>query len=441
MCQKSANLQEGQLLSWKPFLLFFVPLALNTQLMALSHSVLNGILARSTGAVTALAAITVALTVHRLLAAPIYNNQALVLGLLSSRKAIPVFLVKIGAITAVCSFLIYLCSTDLFAGHVKSFFNLDDEVSLAIQHAMQVFTLLPWCLSLRGVLQGLQMVKGRTWILPAATLLRYCGMVALGLCLLPYSSGAQLGALILVAAVCLECIILALPGGQRISEQKSSERSLCRQLKFSLPLMGTLVFQQIGALLLLAIIGQLPDPTVNLAVFGLVKGVLFLFAAPVSYLSHSVQSLTRPGEAPSIIYRYGVVSSSIFCLMVLLSWGVFPLSLLKLDPTALSSFSQCLLLAAVAPLLHGLVNLQRGVFARDHQTWPVLLCAGIKLGFFIWIFKSQLLVSFAYSGVVITLVVLLLGELLDAILLSGFRLTCKGQPSHSRLVEMAPEKI
>ncbi|MCK4690741.1 MAG: hypothetical protein KAT20_02975, partial [Desulfuromonadales bacterium] len=61
-------------LTLKEISLFFFPLLLNVQLMSVSHTIINGALARLEDYITALAGMSVALVIHLFVASPSYQN-------------------------------------------------------------------------------------------------------------------------------------------------------------------------------------------------------------------------------------------------------------------------------------------------------------------------------------------------------------------------------
>ena len=76
--------------------LFFFPLLLNVQLMSVSHTFINGALARLEDYVTALAGMSIAMVVHLFIASPSYQNHTITIAMVRGRRSLRGVLIFVG---------------------------------------------------------------------------------------------------------------------------------------------------------------------------------------------------------------------------------------------------------------------------------------------------------------------------------------------------------
>ena len=427
-------------LTLKEISLFFFPLLLNVQLMSISHTIINGALARLEDYVTALAGMSVALIVHLFIASPSYQNHTVTIAMVRGRKSLRSVLIFVWLVASYVAVMLSLIAfTPLGDLLLIKLLGTPPLVALEAQKALYLLVLLPFFTGFRGFCQGLIIQARHTSLVSLATGVRVAalfGYLALGQ---SWFAGAQLGAFALVACVMTETCVIAL-FAWRVHlplERGAQEKSTAEILRYSLPLAYSSCLQQTIPLLISSILGRLPDGPLALAAFGVIRGFLFLLAGPMRTLQQAYMTLVKTVEDYRVLVRFNLIVSTGMGLLVLLTAGPFNElilgQLLGVETDLRNYLRLPLAVCALFPIFYGACNLLRGWFAGAHQTAQLGRSTFLKSGFLLLTWWPLVQLQPAVSGISIGIGLLLAAEIIESLYL---RLQRQRQPESIR--QLAP---
>ena len=427
-------------LTLKEISLFFFPLVLNVQLMSISHTVINGALARLEDYVTALAGMSVAMIVHLFVASPSYQNHTVTIAMVRGRKSMRSVLIFVGLVASYVAVMLSLIAfTPLGDLLLDKLLGIPPQVAEEARKALYICALLPFFTGFRGFCQGLIIQARRTSLVSLATGIRVAalfGYLAIGQ---TWFAGAQLGAFALVSCVITETFFIAgfawkvhLP-----LDRSEAEKTTGEILRYSFPLAYSSCLQQTIPLLISSIIGRLPDGPLALAAFGVIRGFLFLLAGPMRNLQQAYLALVRSAEDYFMLVRFNILVATGMGMLVLLAAG--PLNqlilgqLLGVAPELRYYLRLPLAACAIFPLFYGGCNLLRGWFSGAHQTGKLGRSTFFKSGFLLLAWLPLVKLQLPISGIAIAIGLLLCAEVIEALYLRSQR---QKQPEELR--QLAP---
>ncbi|WP_303723036.1 hypothetical protein [Malonomonas rubra] len=427
-------------LTLKEISLFFFPLVLNVQLMSISHTVINGALARLDNYVTALAGMSVAMIIHLFVASPSYQNHTVTIAMVKGRKSLRGVLTFVALVaTYVAVMLSLIAFTPLGNLVLVKLLGTPPEVAAEALNALHILVLLPFFTGFRGFCQGLIIQARRTSLVSLATGVRVAalfGYLALGSL---WFSSAQLGAFALVSCVITETIVIAsfawkvhLP-----LDRGEKEKSTGEILRYSFPLAYSSCLQQTIPLLISSIIGRLPDGSLALAAFGVIRGFLFMLAGPMRNLQQAYLALVKSAKDYQVLVHFNLLVATGMGLLVLLTAG--PLNQLILGQllgveSELRHYLRLPLAAcAIFPLFYGGCNLLRGWFSGAHQTGKLGHSTFLKSGFLLLLWLPLVKLQLPVSGIAIAIALLLAAEIIEVLYLRRQR-----QKQPEKLRQLAP---
>ena len=416
---------------------FFFPLLLNVQLMSVSHTVINGALARLEDYVTALAGMSVAMVVHLFIASPSYQNHTVTIAMVRGHKSQRSVLIFVGLVASYVALMLGLIAfTPLGDLVLLKLLGAPREVAAEARRALHLLFLLPFFTGLRGFCQGLVIRARRTSLVSLATGVRVLGLFAYLAAGARWFNGAQLGAFALVSCVITETLVMGyfawrvhLP-----TEEKIVERSTGEILRYAFPLAYSSCLQQTIPLLINAILGRLPDAPLALAAFGVIRGFLFLLAGPMRNLQQAYLTLVEDLTDYRTLRRFAISVALSLGLFVLLVAGpaAGPIlgQLLGVEANLLTYLRWPLAACALFPLLYAFSNLLRGWFAGAHKTALLGYSTLFKSGFLLLCWWPVLTLNLPFSGALIGIILLLGAESVEALYLriQRQRLLCR-QPA------------
>jgi len=427
-------------LTLKEISLFFFPLLLNVQLMSVSHTIINGALARLEDYVTALAGISVAMIIHLFVASPSYQNHTVTIAMVRGRQSLRSVLIFVGLVASYVAIMLSLIAFSPLGDLVLiKLLGTPTAVAAEARKALYILVFLPFFTGFRGFCQGLIIQARRTSLVSIATGVRVAallGYLSIGRL---WFAGAQLGAFALVACVITETFVIAgfawkvhLP-----LDRGEAEKSTAEILSYSFPLAYSSCLQQTIPLLISSIIGRLSDGPLALAAFGVIRGFLFLLAGPMRNLQQAYLALVKSAADYFVLVRFNILVSSAMGLLVLLAAG--PLNelilgqLLGVEPELRHYLRLPLAACAIFPLFYGGCNLLRGWFSGAHQTGKLGRSTFLKSGFLLLVWLPLVKLQLPFSGISIAIALLLCAEIIEALYLRAQR---QKQPESQR--KLAP---
>ena len=403
---------------------FFFPLVLNVQLMSISHTVINGALARLDDYVTALAGMSVALVVHLFIASPSYQNHTITIAMVRGRKSMISVLIFITLVAIyVAAMLSLIAFTPIGDFVLIKLLGTPLHIAAEAKKALYILAFLPFFTGIRGFCQGLIIRARRTSLVSLATGVRVAGLFGFLSVGYKYFSGAQLGAVALVGCVITETLVISwLAWKTHIPfAGKNAEKTTREILIYSFPLAYSSCLQQTIPLLISSIIGRLQDGALALAAFGVIRGFLFLLAGPMRNLQQAYLTLVKTVDDTRILLRFSFIIAIVLGLTVLLTAG--PLNQIILGQllgveTDLRRYLQWPLAAcSFFPLFYGLTNLLRGWFAGADQTSQLGRSTLLKSCFLLILWWPLVTWQPPISGIAIAIGLLLAAEILESLYL------------------------
>jgi len=402
---------------------FFFPLLLNVQLMSVSHSIINAGLARLDDAITALAAFSVAMVLHLFIASPSYQNHTITIAMVRGRRSLCGTALFVALIAGYVSILLGLVAFTPVGDFVlERLLGVTPEVAAGARDALGLLVLLPFFTGLRGLCQGLVIRARRTGLVSFATGVR---IVTLFLYLWlgqTWFEGTRVAAFALLCCVITETLVVGLFAWRvRLPAIAEDEKGFWEVLRFGLPLAYSSGLQQAVPLLINAIISRLPDGTLALAAFGVVRGFLFLLAGPMRNLQQAYLTLVRADvDYPVLVSFFNRVSLGMALVMLAVAW---PLNnpvlgtLMGLDPVMCRYIAWPLTACALFPYLYGGANLLRGWFAGAHLTGRLGWSTIYKVLLLLACWGVMLIVPLPLPGVAVAVGLLLATEACEALYL------------------------
>jgi Na+-driven multidrug efflux pump len=400
---------------------FFFPLVLNVQLMSISHTIINGALARLDDYITALAGMSVALVVHLFIASPSYQNHTITIAMVRGRKSLIGVLIFIGLVAAYVAVMLSLIAFTPVGDFILiKLLGTPAEIAEEAKKALYILAFLPFFTGIRGFCQGLIIRARKTSLVSFATGVRLAtlfGFLSVGY---KWFYGAQLGAFALVSCVVTETLVISwlawkthppLDGGE-------TEKTTGEILRYSFPLAYSSCLQQTIPLLISSIIGRLNDGALALAAFGVIRGFLFLLAGPMRNLQQAYMTLVRTMQDLRTLLRFSLMMSLSLGTLVLLTavpLNQFILGQLLGVETDLRQYLQLPLAAcSFFPFFYGLTNLLRGWFAGADQTRQLGRSTLLKSGFLLILWWPLVAWQPPVSGIAIAIGLLLAAEVLES---------------------------
>ncbi len=425
-------------LTYREISLFFFPLLLNVQLMSISHTIINGALARLDNYIVALAGISVAMVVHLFFASPSYQNHTITMAMVRGRRSLYGVLWFIALVALYVTLMLgAIALTPLGDLLLIRILGTPADVAAEAKKALLLMTALPFFTGLRGFSQGMLIRTRRTGLVSLATGIRVAALflyLYIGRFLF---SGAQLGAFALVGCVATESLVISwLAWRVRPTlAREGSEKSTAEIFRYAFPLAYSSCLQQTIPLLISSIIGRLHDGALALAAFGVIRGFLFLLAGPMRNLQQTYMTLVKTVRDYRILIRFSVYLAAALGLIVLLTAGPMnPLILgriLGVEQDLRDYLRLALAACAIFPFAYGVSNLLRGWFSGAEQTRQLGRSTLIKMGFLLLLWWPLVTWPLPVSGITVAIGLLLCAEILEASYL--YRQRCRQPEALRRL--------
>ncbi|MEN8686024.1 MAG: hypothetical protein AB1Z51_09110 [Desulfuromonadales bacterium] len=411
---------SDQRLTQKDVALFFFPLLLNVQLMSVSHSVINAGLARLEDAVAILASFSVAMVLHLFVASPSYQNHTITIAMVRGRKSListTLFILMVAIWVSILLALLAFSPVGTFV--LDRILGVSPTVAQGARDALAFLVFLPFITGLRGLFQGLVIRARRTGLVSFATAVRIVMLFAYLWLGQLWFSGTRVAAFALLGCVGTETLVIAYFAWRvRLPAAEEDTRSFVEILRYGLPLAYSSGLQQTVPLLINAIISRLPDGTLALAAFGVIRGFLFLLAGPMRNLQQAYLTLVQVPEDSQVLVRFLVrVSSGMALVMLLIAW---PLNqpvlgtVMGLDAGMRDYITWPLTACALFPLLYGAANLLRGWFAGAHLTGRLGLSTLYKAVLMLILWPLVTKTSLPLPGIAVAIFLLLAAEFCEA---------------------------
>ncbi|MEJ2199900.1 MAG: MATE family efflux transporter [Desulfuromonadaceae bacterium] len=396
--------------------LFFFPLLLNIQLMSISHSIINGALARLDDFVTALASFSVAMVLHLFVASPSYQNHTVTIAMVRGRQSLigtAVFVVLVACYVSVALALMAFTPVGTFL--LETVLGVNQDIARGAREVLSILALLPFFTGFRGFFQGLVIRARRTSLVSFATGVRVAVLFLLLATGTPWFKGPALGAFALLGCIMVETALVAFFAWRcHLPASGEEEKTTGQILRYAFPLAYSSCLQQTIPLLINAIIGRLADGELALAAFGVIRGFIFLLAGPMRNLQQAYLTLVTNRADYRVLIRFFLwVGCGMGLLMFLTA---FPLNhwilgrIMGIETGLRHYIAWPMAGCTIFPLLYGAANLLRGFFAGAHLGRSTLF----KSLFLAGCWGLSLLLPLPVPGIALAVALLLSAETLEA---------------------------
>ncbi len=417
-------------LSMKQISLFFLPLVLNVQLMSVSHSIINSFLARLDDYVLALAAFSVAMVVHLLFASPSYQNHTITLAVVCGPRSFRSMIIFVIIIALFVSLMLNLIAYTPFGDFLlRTVLGVEADVAHAAKEAIALMALLPFFTGFRGLFQGLVIRSHRTVLVSIATGVRVAALLGFIVWGRRWFSGAQLGAFGLVACVAVESVVMGAMAysnrgtvpGRKDDLEADCKKTPLQVLRFALPVAFSSGLQQTIPVVINAIISRLPDATLALAAFGVIRAIMFMLAGPMRNLQQVYLAMVDSAADYKMLIRFFYRTCLVMATLVLiLAWPLNNLILKEVLGIAddlrlyiVAPLAWC----AIFPLFYGATNILRAHFTGSGQTLVLGQATILKFAYLLVCWLLLPMIAPAVSGIGLAIFLLISSECAEGLFL------------------------
>lgn len=412
-------MNDGRL-TQKDVALFFFPLLLNVQLMSVSHSIINAGLARLEDAVVILAGFSVAMVLHLFVASPSYQNHTITIAMVRGRKSLHGMTLFVLLVATWVSILLALLAFSPIGTFIlDKGLGVTPQVARGARETLELLVFLPFITGLRGLFQGLVIRARRTSLVSLATAVRIIMLFAFLWLGQRWFSGTQVAAFALLGCVGTETLVIGLCAWRvKLPAEQDDEKTFLEIVHYGLPLAYSSGMQQTVPLLINAIISRLPDGTLALASFGIIRGFLFLLAGPMRNLQQAYLTLVRHNEDSRVLTRFYIkVSCGMSLGMLLIAWplnGPVLGTIMGLDFEMRQYIAWPITACALFPAFYGGSNLLRGWFSGAHLTGRLGRSTFYKALLILLLWPVIVIPPLPLPGIAVAILLLLAAELCEA---------------------------
>lgn len=406
-------------LSQKEIAWFFFPLLLNVQLMSVSHSIINGALARLDDFITALAAFSVAMVLHLFVASPSYQNHTVTIAMVRGRSSLRgtiVFVLLVACYVSVMLGLLAFSPVGVWI--LERVLGVEPNIAEGARKVLGFLVFLPFFTGFRGLFQGLVISARRTGLVSFATGVRIGVLLLLLLLGHAWFDGPSLGAFALLGCIVVETSVVAWFAWRiGLPSKAAEEKTTLQIIRYAFPLAYSSCLQQTIPLLINAIISRMPDGALALAGFGVVRGFLFLLAGPMRNLQQAYLTLVRKAQDYQVLvrfFRFTGLGMGVITLLIAFPLNGAILGQVMGVESGLRHYLRLPLAAsAVFPVLYGAANLLRGYFSGTHQTAQLGLSTFLKMLFVLLAWLVLTYFPLPIPGIAMAIFLLLSAELVE----------------------------
>ncbi|MDQ7794752.1 MAG: hypothetical protein RDU89_10155 [bacterium] len=313
----------------RELLRFFAPLAAASMMMMLTHSVVNGALARTSRPDVALAAYALALSLAVIVEAPVLAVRQMTMALASTADRFRIVqrvavLTAAGSLAAAAVIAYTPLGRLAIVGLLGAPPHLVDEVLLAFR----VLALLVITCTVRGLYQGLLIRNRATLVITLGMAGRVAAMSALAWALTTHRwlDGAVLGAAIFIAGMLVEGLVSAAAVHLRQSRGEGWDRPAGeghrRIVRFYLPLVLAGVAASLGKPVINAGLARTPEAAAELAAFAVAAALAWILIAPCQNIHQAVMVYYPDPAGRPALKRFAAVFALLTCTVLLaLTWS------------------------------------------------------------------------------------------------------------------------
>lgn len=295
-------------LSMRTAMIFFIPLILTTELHQVSHSLVQGFLARLGEATITLAAFSVAFAFNTTFSGIIGVAIQASMAFISDKRSfwrVTRFYLYIGLVPFL--FLESVALTPIGDWLFGDLIGASEEVTRLAKPASAIMALWIFPNQVRNIASALCMMRRQTMPLSHSTIVRLVAQVLMLMVLPLWMPGALAGAASLVGGMAVEALYMYYASRQIYRDLPASggeQVSYRKMWTYSWPLMITTATENGVTFVINFFLGRLAHPDVALAAFGVVNALTSLIVSPLRNLNQTAQALVQSREDLRVMLRF-----------------------------------------------------------------------------------------------------------------------------------------
>ncbi|MEW6673118.1 MAG: hypothetical protein AB1427_15545 [Thermodesulfobacteriota bacterium] len=375
-------------LTLKTVFFFFLPLLFMMELVQLSHSVTNAFLARFPDPTEALAAFSIAFAFNSTAGGVTFTSTQTGICFITDRTSCIRLFRFFGLVVMVPFCILELTSlTPIGKTVFGDWMGASPGVVLHAMRASAIMGLWTFPILIRNFCYAIVMLNRRTILITYATAVRLVSLVVFLFLFSLWFNGAVVGALATVSGMIVEAlymVIVARPYFLRLDRDVDQPATYGEIWRFSWPLMITQVSENGVMFIINFFLGNLVNPDLAIASFGVVYGLLRLLLSPLRNLVQAIQALVRKREDIRAILQFTVAMILFYIGLNLLmfytplkAWILGGLMGLDLELSGYSAPGVRLIF--VVAIFWAASSLLRGLLSAMRKTGFIAVTAGIRL--------------------------------------------------------------
>lgn len=302
------HLKMKEHLTLKTIILFFLPLLFMMELIQISHSITNAFLARLVAPKEVLAAFSIAfafcVTVN---GTTMIGTQAGICFITDRTSALR--LLRFFTLLVMIPFFIleFTALTPIGETVFGEWMGASSEVVFQAMRASAIMGLWTFPILIRNFCYAIVMNQRKTILITYATVVRLISLILFLVLFSNWFNGAVVGALATVSGMTVEAVymvIVARPFFARLGKDVDRPATYREFWSFSWPLMVTQTIENGVLFVLNFFLGNLANPVLAIASFGVVYSLVRLLLAPLRNLVQAAQALVQKREDLRAIFQF-----------------------------------------------------------------------------------------------------------------------------------------
>jgi Na+-driven multidrug efflux pump len=375
-------------LTFKAILLFFLPLIFMAELIQISHAVTNAFLARLAAPKEIIAAFSIAFGLNIMAGGVILSTIQTGICFITDQASFR-RLLRFSHLVVLFPFLgvEFIALTPVGDIVFGEWMGASAAVVRQAKLASAIMGLWTFPILIRNLCYAMVMIKRRTILITYATAVRLAGLIGFLILYSIWFNGAVVGAMATVSGMTVEAVYMVVvtrPYFRRLAKGTGEPAAYKEFWSFSWPLMLTQVTENGVMFVLNFFLGQLSNPDLAIASFGIVYGLMRLILAGPRNLVQTAQSLVRQTADLKAMFHFttGLVVFYTGLIFLLFYTPINGLILnVAMGLTAeLSRYCQTAVrLISVVAVFWSTAAMLRGVLASLRKTSIIAVSAGIRL--------------------------------------------------------------
>lgn len=403
-------------LTLKTILFFFLPLLFMMELIQISHTVTNAFLARLLAPKEALAAFSIAFAFNITFGGVTMSGTQAGICFITDRAS-GIRLLKFFGLLIMIPFCIVELIVLTSAGETVfgEWMRASPAVVIQARKASAIMGLWTFPILIRNFSYAIVMNHRRTILITYATTVRLVSLVVFLILYSNWFDGAVVGALATLSGMTVEAVfmvIVARPFFMRLDKNTDRPASYWEFWRFSWPLMITLIIENSVMLVLNFFLGNLVNPDLAIASFGVTYGLVRLILAPLRNLVQTTQILVKKRADLKAIFQF---TFGLILFYIGLNYLMFytPMNawilngLMGLSLELSRYMTPAVRIIFMVAIFWATASLLRGVLSAMRQTRIIAVTAGLRLAvmagigslsFFYVDFNGAVLGVLAFAG-------------------------------------------